>query len=114
MSRPRNAERLLLSGEQPKRGGSFPVKEAPMTYNRPERDEYFQDAGLQPDVRRPVAYGADRHSNGFYGVLIVGATLLLAILIYAFGMFSSPMDKTANNPSIDKLPTTTGQGSQSR
>lgn len=85
-----------------------------MTHNRPERDEYFQDAGLQPDVRRRVAYGADRHSDGFYGVLIVSAALLLAILVYAIGMFGSPMDKTANNPPIDKLPATTGQGSQSR
>lgn len=85
-----------------------------MTYNHPERDEDLQDAGLRSGVHRPAAYGADRRPSGFYGMLLVGVALLLAIVIYALGIFGSPMDKTANNPPIDKLPVTTGQGSQSR
>lgn len=83
-----------------------------MANNRPDED--FQDSSSRPLAGRPVVYGADRHSRGFYGMLLVGAALVLAIVIYVAGMLASPINKTANNPPVDELPSTTGQGGQSR
>ena len=59
-----------------------------------------------------VAYGADRKSTGTYFAWFIGTVAVLGVVLFAVGFFGSQTRDQANNPSIDKLPTTTGQGAR--
>lgn len=66
----------------------------------------------ESESRSVVGYGADRRATATYFGLFIGAVFLLGLVLFATGYFGSQTRDQANNPSIEKLPTTTGQGSQ--
>ena len=66
----------------------------------------------QNEMGSVVGYGADRKSTGTYFAWFIGAVVALGAVLFAAGFFGSQTRDQANNPSIEKLPTTTGQGSQ--
>jgi hypothetical protein len=66
----------------------------------------------QSEMRSVVGYGADRKSTGTYFAWFLGAVAILGAVLFAAGFFGSQTRDQANNPSIEKLPTTTGQGSR--
>jgi hypothetical protein len=99
-----------------------------MTHRYPDDDPYTAaDRDFRPldyDHRDVVAYGADRHSMRSYFAWFIGAVAVIAMLLFATGFFGNQTRDQANNPSLDRMqsttapqpsgtqPSTTGQGSQ--
>jgi hypothetical protein len=54
-----------------------------------------------------VGYGADRHSSGYYAMLVAGALIALVAIFYLIGHVGGSRTMHANNPLDTKA--TTGQ-----
>lgn len=69
-----------------------------MTYD-PNRMQDYSD--------HVVGYGADRHSSGYYAMLVVGVLVAIAAIFYLIGHVGGQRPLHANNPLVTS--TTTGQ-----
>jgi len=59
-----------------------------------------------------VGYGADRHSSGYYAMLVAGTLIALVAIFYWIGHVGGTRTEHANNPSETKA--TTGQATTER
>ena len=54
-----------------------------------------------------IGYGADRHSSGYYAMLVAGTLAVMIAIFYLVGHVGGSRTEHANNPSETKA--TTGQ-----
>jgi len=74
-----------------------------MTYD-PNRMQDYSD--------HVVGYGADRHSSGYYAMLVAGVLATMIAIFYLIGHIGGSRTEHANNPSETKA--TTGQATTER